>query len=202
MSAPKPSPRARRSAQALLDAARRVIARDGWAQARIADIAAEAGRGVGTFYAHFDGKDALLEALAQEFRQDLAARIQPPAAGDDPLSHLRGTVRAFLATYRAHRPVAVALFQAALSTPRFAATWRAIRADGVRVSAARIRAAQAQGLCPGLDPERAATALCAMIEFSAFEWSGGLGAAPDDDAATEATLATLMTRAIGWRAAD
>ena len=199
MSARLPSPRAQRSAQALLDAARRVIARDGWAQARIADIAAAAGRGIGTFYSHFDGKEALLDALAEEFRLDLASRIQPPAGGDDPLAHLRGTVRAFLETYRAHRPVALALFQAAMSSPRFAATWRGIRADGVRVSAARIRAAQARGFCPGLDATRAATALCAMIEFSAFEWSGGLGGPPDDDEATEATLATLMTRAIGWR---
>lgn len=195
------SPRAQRSAEALLEAARRVIARDGYGAARIADIAAEAGRGIGTFYSHFDGKEALLEALAEEFRLDLAAGIQPPAPdAADPVAHLRGTVRVFWDTYRRHRPVALALFQAALTDARFAAIWRGIRADGVRVSAARIRAAQARGFCPGLDPGRAATALCAMIEFSCFEWSGGLGSPPDDDEAAVRTLIELMTHAIGWRA--
>ena len=75
-----------------------------------------------------------------------------------------------------------------------------LRADGVRVSAARIRAAQALGYCPGLDPERAATALCAMVEFACFEWSGGLHTAPiPDDGTVVRTLTDLMTHAIGWR---
>lgn len=196
-------PRARRSALALREAARHVIARDGYAAARVADIAQEAGRGIGTFYSHFRGKEALLEALAEDFRAELAARIQPPAEGDaDPVAHLHGTVRAFWETYTAHRPIAVALFQAALTDARFAAIWRRIRADGVRVSATRIRAAQALGFCPGLDPERAATALCAMVEFACFEWSGGLHTAPiEDDQLIVRTLTDLMTHAIGWREA-
>ena len=194
-------PRARRSALALREAARQVIARDGYAAARVVDIALEAGRGVGTFYSHFRGKEALLEALAEDFRAELAARIQPPEAGDaDPVAHLHGTVRAFWETYTAHRPIAVALFQAALTDARFAAIWRRIRADGVRVSAARIRAAQALGYCPGLDPEHAATALCGMVEFACFEWSGGLHTAPiPDDGTVVRTLTDLMTHAIGWR---
>ncbi len=194
-------PRARRSALALREAARQVIARDGFAAARVADIAQQAGRGIGTFYSHFAGKEALLEALAEDFRSELAARIQPPAEGDnDPVAHLHGTVRAFWETYTAHRPIAMALFQAALTDARFAAIWRRIRADGVRVSAARIRAAQALGHCPGLDPDRAATALCAMVEFACFEWSGGLHTAPiEDDQLVLRTLTDLMTHAIGWR---
>jgi len=201
---PAKQPRARRSALALREAARQVIARDGYAGARIADIAQEARRGIGTFYSHFRGKEALLEALAEDFRIDLTARIQPPGPEDaDPIAHLRGTVRAFWETYTAHRPIALALFQAALTDAHFAAIWRSIRADGVRVSGARIRAAQALGYCPGLDPERAATALCAMVEFACFEWCGGLGDAPaQDDEAVVKTLTDLMTHAIGWRATD
>lgn len=194
-------PRARRSALALRDAARQVIARDGYAAARVADIAQQAGRGIGTFYSHFAGKEALLEALAEDFRAELAARIQPPGPGDaDPVANLHATVRAFWETYTAHRPIAVAVFQAALTDRRFAAIWRRIRADGVRVSATRIRAAQALGYCPGLDPERAATALCAMVEFACFEWSGGMHTAPvEDDQLIVRTLTDLMTHAIGWR---
>jgi hypothetical protein len=90
----------------------------------------------------------------------------------------------------------------AMHDKRFAGIWRDIRKDGTRVSSARVRQAQKLGLCPGLDPERAATALCSMIEFACFEWSGGLGdpsVSDDDGEAVVATLTRLMTHAIGWR---
>ena len=200
---PSRSRKAERTVAAFKDAARRVIARDGYVGSRIADIAQEAGKGIGTFYAYFDSKEALLAALAEDFRVALTERIQPPReAADHPLRHLQDTVRAFWDTYQQHRAVAVAVFQMAMYDERFAAIWRNIRKDGTRVSAARIRQAQQLGLCPGLDPERAATALCAMIEFACFEWSGGLGTPPagesDSDIAV-ATLTRLMAHAIGWR---
>ncbi len=195
--------RAERTAAALKDAARRIIARDGFDSCRIADIAADASRGIGTFYTYFPSKEALLAALAEDFRQALAACIRPPrATADEPLAHLRDSVRAFWETYQAHRAIAVAVFQMAMQNERFADIWRRIRQDGTRVSAARIRQAQATGLCPGLDPDRAATALCAMVEFACFEWSGGLGGPPAGETEGEAvvaTLAKLMTNAIGWR---
>jgi AcrR family transcriptional regulator len=197
------SSKAERTAAAIKDAARRVIARDGYVNSRIVDIAQEAGKGIGTFYAYFDSKEALLAALAEDFRVALTERIQPPReAGDHPLGHLQDAVRAFWNTYQRHRAVAVAVFQTAMHDERFAAIWRDIRKDGTRVSTARIRQAQQLGLCPGLDPERAATALCSMIEFACFEWSGGLGGptvGEDDGETVVATLTRLMTHAIGWR---
>jgi AcrR family transcriptional regulator len=62
---------------AILDAARTVFLRDGYANARMADIAAEAGVAVGTLYLYFDSKEALTQALALRFFGKLCAAALP-----------------------------------------------------------------------------------------------------------------------------
>ncbi|MDR1393756.1 MAG: TetR/AcrR family transcriptional regulator [Bifidobacteriaceae bacterium] len=59
---------ARRNRQALLEAAAKVFARDG-AAASLAQIAREAGVGIGTLFRHFATREALIEAT---FRNELA----------------------------------------------------------------------------------------------------------------------------------
>jgi len=56
--------------QLLLDAGLRVMRRNGYVDATVGDVLAEAGVGSRAFYRHFDGKDALLMAL---FRRDAEA---------------------------------------------------------------------------------------------------------------------------------
>jgi len=51
----------------LMDAARRILARDGFEVARLQDIAAEAGKTRGAFYAHFADKEDLFFALFEEY---------------------------------------------------------------------------------------------------------------------------------------
>jgi AcrR family transcriptional regulator len=62
--------RAERTREALLAAAQKIFARDGFEAARIEEIAAEAGRTRGAFYANFESKAAVFLAL----RNDLARR--------------------------------------------------------------------------------------------------------------------------------
>ena len=50
----------------LLNAARKIFARDGFAQARLEDIAAEAGKTRGAFYAHFQDKEDVFFAIFEE----------------------------------------------------------------------------------------------------------------------------------------
>ncbi|HUE01503.1 MAG TPA: TetR family transcriptional regulator, partial [Bryobacteraceae bacterium] len=52
--------------QALLDAARRIFVRDGFAAARIEDVAAATGHTRGAFYAHFHTKEDLFFALFEQ----------------------------------------------------------------------------------------------------------------------------------------
>jgi AcrR family transcriptional regulator len=58
----------------LLEAARRVFAEKGLPNATISDVTEAAGVAKGTFYLHFDSKEALLGALKQRFVDDLVAR--------------------------------------------------------------------------------------------------------------------------------
>lgn len=53
----------------LIDAARRIFARDGFEVARLQDIAAAAGKTRGAFYAHFQNKEDVFFAI---FEQDIA----------------------------------------------------------------------------------------------------------------------------------
>ena len=59
--------------RALLDAARRIFARDGFEASRIEDIASATGHTRGAFYAHFSSKEDLFFALLE---QDAGDRLR------------------------------------------------------------------------------------------------------------------------------
>ena len=79
----------------LLEAARRVFARDGFEAARLEDIAKESGHTRGAFYANFDTKEelffALLEQQANERIQDLSGLLQK----NDTIPERMQTLRAY-----------------------------------------------------------------------------------------------------------
>jgi AcrR family transcriptional regulator len=90
----------------LLGAAVRVLARKGFHDTKIADIAAEGDVGVGTFYLHFATKDALFDALVDDTVQRLKAAVdetRPVAA--DPVDRLRRANAAFCRFAAANREV-------------------------------------------------------------------------------------------------
>jgi AcrR family transcriptional regulator len=61
----------------LLEAAIRVFARRGVADATIGDITTEAGVGKGTFYLHFASKEELLAAIRSGFVDEIVAHASP-----------------------------------------------------------------------------------------------------------------------------
>ncbi|NBH03584.1 TetR/AcrR family transcriptional regulator [Amycolatopsis sp. SID8362] len=85
----------------LLAAAKRLFGERGYLETKVADIAAAAGRAVGSFYRHFRDKEQLLTVLRGEL-------TEPPAPDD-----LRAHVTACWTTLRTHRPTAIALLQSA-----------------------------------------------------------------------------------------
>jgi AcrR family transcriptional regulator len=52
---------------AILTAAKTIISKDGYAAAKMSDIAAEAGVAPGTLYLYFENKEALASAIGEEF---------------------------------------------------------------------------------------------------------------------------------------
>jgi AcrR family transcriptional regulator len=61
----------------ILAAATDIFARDGFAAASVADILTEAGVSRGTFYSHFDSKEAALGAILEGFLDALAGALRP-----------------------------------------------------------------------------------------------------------------------------
>lgn len=65
-----------RTREALLGAAARAFARDGFAGARVEEIAAQAGVTTGALYAHFAGKEALFLAVYEEHAAQRAREVE------------------------------------------------------------------------------------------------------------------------------
>jgi AcrR family transcriptional regulator len=191
----------RATRQAFQDAARRVFARDGYLSARIEDIAEEAGKSQATFYLYFDNKEQLLESLAVDFDAELQREVAALYRGGLPPGEaLRQAISAFWHHHRRKLPEIVGILQASMVDPTFAAIWQRIRAKGVRSIALGIRYSQDRGFCPGLDPDVAASALSAMIEYFCYVWQATGGETDivlTDDRAVE-TLWQIWSHAIYW----
>ncbi|ONF72640.1 TetR/AcrR family transcriptional regulator [Amycolatopsis keratiniphila] len=109
--------RASRTRADLMAAAKRLFGEHGYLDTKIADIAAGAGRAVGSFYTHFDDKKQLLTAL----RNELTETAAPGPASEDPI---REHVTACWTALRTHRPTAIALLQSATaSAPTSGQLW-------------------------------------------------------------------------------
>lgn len=157
--------------EALLEAARVVIARDGYTNARIVDIAREAGKSAGVFYSYFEDKTQLFSALVDAFHEDVK-RVTPTLKEheDNPAEAVKTSINAFWYAYRHFHPEMVGLLESALSDPALLDVWRRIRQRGIRRFAYRIKKQQAVGKCKDMDPELSATALQGLLEFTCFNW--------------------------------
>lgn len=91
-----PAPRRRMSAEArrgqILDAARRVFVRTGFAGARTRDLAAEAGVTEALIYQHFQSKDELLQAAVGEPLADAVAQLIDVSGAPPPKFDVTGEV--------------------------------------------------------------------------------------------------------------
>lgn len=84
----------------ILNAARKVLDRDGGSRSGLRAIATEAGCTTGAIYAQFSGKDEIYAALLEESLTALAQDVQAAAAAhSDPAMRVRAAAWAFLAFY-------------------------------------------------------------------------------------------------------
>ncbi|PZG56982.1 TetR/AcrR family transcriptional regulator [Spongiactinospora gelatinilytica] len=181
---------------ALKSAARRVFAAKGYFNTKITDITTEAGRSAGSFYTYFPNKEALLEALAADFLEDLEARQQCNAGRAAELSydHLRAHVAQYWHSYREHLPEMVAIFQASMADQAFFARWRKLRDvefDELREFTTILERHSAGDVDPGV----MASAALSAVEFFCYIWQAAGGDPPGtrltDDQAID-TLTTLL----------
>jgi AcrR family transcriptional regulator len=197
------SARGARTRKALVEAARRVFERDGYLDARITDIATEAGVAAGSFYTYFTGKEDAFAAVIEDLSEEM---LHPPlhrAVGerDDPVAAIAAANKAYLTAYRRNARLMGLLEQVSQVDDDF----RRLRLRRARAFADRnahaLKCLQDRGLAdPGLDPDLAAQALGAMVSRMAyFRYVQGFGTATPEALAN--TLTRLWVNALGIEAA-
>lgn len=185
----------------LLDAARALIEKDGYAAASVLQVAERAGVAAGTLYRHFDSKEQLFVEVfrmvcAREERAMLAAGDALGAGGSDSaIARLEEVLSTFARRALRNPRLAWALLAEPVD-PRVDAERLAYRARYTRFVAESLRAAIAAGEIPALD-----------VEFTAAAVVGGCGAAlvgplapTSDTPSREAVVSSLrafVRRAVG-----
>ncbi|MEZ0364736.1 TetR/AcrR family transcriptional regulator [Mycobacterium sp. pUA109] len=172
----RPAPatvRGARTRAALIAAARKVFERDGYLDAKLADITKAARCATGSFYTYFANKEEIFAAVLEQAQQDmLHPGMDRVSDTDDPYAVLEASNRAYLEAYRRNAKLMALLEQVAQVDPQFRA-FRTRRADAfIRRNAAGIADLQARGIAdPDVDPVLASRALSSMVSrlaYSAF----------------------------------
>jgi AcrR family transcriptional regulator len=198
MDAEPRSAKGRRTRARLLEAGKTVFERDGFLQARITDIAAEAQVSHGSFYHYFDSKESLFREIAEEVEVRLVSMddIGGDAEQDGPIDRIRAANRSYLTAYEREARIMRVIEEVS----RYDEEVRRVRAKRDDHLAARLEAAiarlQAEGLADKrVDGRYAATALGGMVaKFAEMTFVAGSGF--DRDEAIE-QLTLLWANALG-----
>lgn len=188
-----------RTEAALMEAARKVFAEKGYFNAKIADIAAEAGRSPGSFYNYYESKEQLLDALLGRFSDEVVSGAMRTRHRGDPYENIVDTVRSYWNAYRKYLPEMIGVFQMSMTDPAYAERWRRHRADGIASVLRGIRSAQRGGHAADFDADALASALVSMLEGYCWVWMAAGGDAvktPPTDEVAVRTLAGVWHRAI------
>lgn len=105
--------RAQQRSEQLLDAAARLMEREGSHAVSMQALAAEAGVSVGLIYRYFGGKDEILLAVIVHVLDDFATAVPAAiaAGGDDPVDRLAAAFRGYCEVIDRHRHAAVLTYR-------------------------------------------------------------------------------------------
>jgi AcrR family transcriptional regulator len=199
VTAAPPTARGQRTRAALVRAAAQVFERDGFLDARVADIAAAAGVASGTFYSYFDSKEAIFREVADELVEELYQQSHVgDLVGADPRARIAAANRRYVEAFARHAGLYAVVVQVASLNPAFRQHRQRSRLAFVERAARGLRHLQDAGRADrALDPGLIAAMLCGMVENFA-EVRHLLGQRFDDDEAAEA-MTEIWVRAIGLR---
>jgi AcrR family transcriptional regulator len=162
--------RGHRTRAALVAAARTVFERDGYVNARLTDITAEANCATGSFYTYFTNKEEVFAAVLEEAQEEmLHPHVREMTDADDPIAVIGAANRAYLRSYERNVGLMRLLEQVASVDAGVRELRRARGLAFARRNAASIRDLQDRGLAdPDLDPVVTARALSGMVGRMAF----------------------------------
>ena len=186
----------------LLDAAARVLAQRGYAEAQMEEIAAAADTSKGGLYFHFPTKEALVAAVIGRAGDILRRRVNRAMsdAGPDPVARADAALATLIDTLSAHRSLARVLVSdtlagAAPARDRIAA----IEDEFVDVVANELRhaldAGRLSNLDAALDPDLTARAWVGMVQSTLGAWAAGRISTPIERIYPE--LRRLLLRSAG-----
>jgi AcrR family transcriptional regulator len=195
--------RGRRTRAQLLAAARTVFERDGYLDARVADIARLAGIAHGSFYTYFDSKAAIFRTLINDVMESglYAPREPRPATGGTPSlaeawARIEADNRRYLAVFTRDRALMGLFEQVASFDDELRAYRIELRERTAARAAAGLRRLQEWGLADrALDPDTASLALSAMVGNYVYYWLI-MGIEAEEEHVVE-QLTRLWARAIG-----
>jgi AcrR family transcriptional regulator len=191
--------RGRRARAALLVAARRVFERDGFLDARVTDISAEAGVSHGSFYTYFGSKTGVFRALVTETMDELYASLGETGDHDrsaDPTAGIERANRRFVLMYQENTALMALFEQVATIDPEVRALRHAVRQRMVARVTRSVERLQQEGQADrALDARCSANALVAMVNGLVHHWLV-LGEELDQEQVVS-TLTRLWTQALG-----
>lgn len=165
---PKTS-KGRGSKAALLEAARAVFGRDGFAAARVSDIAARASMSNGAFYRYYTDKRGVLTELITRLLAELYDESRARWDARAPIDSVVLTTERYLRFYERNRDLFRVLHETMQTDPEI----EAMQAETRRHFHERIvrmieRGSQRGFIRPNLDPELGAALLGGMTEHYAY----------------------------------
>ena len=183
--------------RAILDAAIRVFARQGFHSARVSDVAAEAGVAYGLVYHYFDSKDQMLnELFSERWSLLLDAIREADDELDTPQEKLKAAAGFIIESYR-HNPelMKVIIIEVTRAANSFGATHLPEISRAYDAVAQIVSEGQASGVFrPEVDPDFVGMWFYGAIEQLLSGWVFGLIPATDEefDRAQEMVVETLV----------
>ena len=163
--------------RAILDAAVRVFARQGFHACRVSDIADEAGVAYGLLYHYFPSKDEVLNTLFLERWGVMLEMIREVDAQSIPAREKLGAIAAFIVDSYAHDPdlMKVIIVEVTRAANSFGQTHLGQIREAYRMIAEIVTKAQQDGVFKSeIDAQFAAMAFYGAIEQVLTGWIFGL----------------------------
>jgi AcrR family transcriptional regulator len=166
------TPKGRRTREHLVDAGRRVFARDGYVNARMSDVAHEADISMGGLYRYFANKEDLFAQVIADLHEELFRASTAPEHDfeTEPYEALVESNRGYLSLYNDNRDVMRAFIQAAHVEERFRDFWWQMRRRHVDRFVGALENVHGITEVDGVDAALAAESVACMVEQSAYVW--------------------------------
>ena len=157
--------RGERTRTALTDAARVVFERDGYVNARLTDITAEAKMSSGTFNTYFTGKEDVFAAILEQVEEEMVhPHVREVVVDGDPVATIHASNRAYLESYQRNARLMELLDEVSIFDDQVREMRRRRTAAFARRNIDWVRDLQKRGIADAsLDPVLTAHALSGMV---------------------------------------